>query len=157
MKNLLLLVFIVSLSGCVTELKVIYPVQQLYGIDFNTFTQKGFLITPEKYSGNYESIGIIDFTAKPGAQYKYSGKKANDYYKDGTTDQQYFDKYEWVVDSISFSDVLNKVYTICVGMGADALVNFQNETILDPYTGIKNPVKITGYRITGFAIKRKDH
>ena len=41
-------------------------------------------------------------------------------------------------------------------MGADALVNFNNEMITRPYIGIKNPVDITGYRITGFAIKRKD-
>lgn len=158
MKKSLFLLLAFSLYSCVSlnELKVIYPAEILYGIDFTPFTQKGFLITPEKYSGNYESIGIINFTAKPGAQYKMSGRKPNPYYKSGTDDQRYIDVYEWAVDSIAFTEVLDKVYNICIGMGADALVNFQNEITLDPYTGIKNPVTITGYRITGFAIKRKD-
>jgi hypothetical protein len=144
------------LSGCATELKVIYPVQTLYGIDFTPYTHKGFLITPEKYSGQYESIGIINYTAKPGAIYKLTGRKLNPFYASGGSEPHYIDHYEWAVDSISFKDVLSKVYDICINMGADALVNFQNEITSDSYTNIKNPTSITGYRITGFAIKRKD-
>jgi hypothetical protein len=153
---IILIAFVFTSCATLNELKVIYPVETLYGIDFNPFTKKGFLITPEKYTGAYESIGMINFTAKPGAQFKTSGLKPNPFYKEGGTEQRYVENFEWAVDSIAFSEVLNKVYDICVGMGADALVNFQNEITLDPYSGIKNPVTITGYRITGFAIKRKD-
>jgi len=143
----------VTLKG----LNIIYPGQSLYGIDFTPFTQKGFLITPEKYEGFYESVGIIDFTAKPGAQYKLTGEIKNPEYFPGMQDHSPFiEHYEWVVDSISFKDVLTKVYDICTQMGADALVNFHNELISDNYSGIKNPTAITGYRITGFAIKRKN-
>ena len=158
MKKAIFVLIAISLSSCatLTELKVIYPAEILYGIDFNSFTQKGFLITPEKYSGAYESIGMIDFTAKPGAQYKSTGRRINPYYTPDSSDPKSIEIYEWVVDSIAFEQVLTKVYKICVSMGADALVNFRNEITLDPYSGIKNPVTITGYRITGFAIKRKD-
>lgn len=153
-----LLLVTVLLASCVTleELKVIYPIETLYGIDFAPFTKKGFLITPEKYSGPYESIGMINFTAKPGAIYQKTSTKPNPYWIPESSQPKVIEVYEWKVDSIAFEQVLNKVYKICVDMGADALVNFQNEITLDPYSGIKNPVTITGYRITGFAIKRKD-
>ena len=158
MKKLILLLLIIILPGCLTELKVIYPVELLFGIDFTPYTQKGFLITPEKYSDPYESIGIIDYTVMPGAVYELSGREINPYYKEGSqqTQPHTVEKYEWIIDTVSFDEVLNQVYTICIDMGADALVNFKNERIELPYAGIKNPITITGYRITGYAIKRKD-
>jgi len=146
---------IVLLFGCATELKVIYPFEKLYKIDFTPYTQKGFLITPEKYTGTYESIGLISFTAMPGAVYKEGVLKINPYYEPGRSNQ-FIQNFEWITDSISFDKVLLKVYEICKSMGADALVNFHDETVSYPYTGIKNPTTITGYSITGFAIKRKD-
>ena len=158
MKKIFSLLLTIILTSCATleELKVIYPAEILYGIDFTQFTQKGFLITPEKYSGAYESIGMINFTAKPGAKYIKTSSRLNPDWTPGSTQPRVIEVFEWQVDSIAFKQVLSKVYDICVKMGADALVNFQNEITLDPYTGIKNPVTITGYRITGFAIKRKD-
>lgn len=157
MKKIFFILLPLLLSSCATlkELKIINPVETLYGIDFAPFTKKGFLITPEKYNGDYESIGMINFTAKPGAQYITTGSKPNPYYSQGSGEPRLIETYEWKVDSIAFSEVLNKVYKICVDMGADALVNFKNEITLDPYSGITNPVTITGYQITGFAIKRK--
>lgn len=157
MKKSLVLVLLMSICSCATleEIKVIYPVESLYGIDFTPYTKLNFLITPEKYPGSYESIGMINFTAKPGAQYLLSSKKPNPYYGRNSGEPKFIEIYEWKIDSIAFPEVLNKVYKICVEMGADALVNFKNEIILDPRTGIKNPVTITGYQITGYAIKRK--
>jgi len=162
MKKLLYLLLTFLLTSCAVnkeelkELKIIYPYEYLYGIDFAPFTQKGFLITPEKYNGAYESIGMIDFTAYPGAQYIKTGVKLNPYWTQGSNEPKVIETYEWKIDSIEFKAVLNKVYNICVEMKADALVNFHNEISLFPYYGIKNPVDIRGYRITGFAIKRKD-
>jgi hypothetical protein len=163
MKKVLSLLLTFFFSSCATvnelkELKVIFPSETLYGIDFAPFTKKGFLITPEEYNGPYESIGMIYFTAKPGAQYLKTDTKLNPYWSENSPyEPKFIEVYEWKVDSIAFEQVLTKVYTICVGMGADALVNFKNEIANDTHTGIKNPVTITGYRITGFAIKRKEH
>jgi hypothetical protein len=162
MKKLLYLLLAFLLTSCAVtqkelkELKIISPYEYLYGIDFAPFTQKGFLITPEKYNGNYESIGMIDFTAYPGAQYIKTGVKLNPYWSQGSSEPKVIETYEWKIDSIEFKAVLNKVYNICVEMKADALVNFKNEITLDTHEGIKNPITIAGYRITGFAIKRKD-
>jgi hypothetical protein len=157
-KLITLIIFIALLTGCagLTELTVIYPAKILYGIDFTPFTEKEFLITPEKYSGQYESIGLIDYTTKPGAIYKITGKKLNPYYVPGGAAEKLIVKYEWKADSILFSDALNEVYKICTDMGADAIMNFKNELVFDRYDNIKNPVTITGYRITGFAIKREN-
>jgi hypothetical protein len=152
MKNFIYLFILIALSSCATELKVIYPEETFYNIDFTPFTEKGFLITPEKYEGKYESIGMIDFIAKPGAKFE---KSYQDFYTSTTGITTFKDVYKWKTDMIIFSDVLNKVYEQCTKMGADALINFRNEITEDRYTNILNPVTILGYRITGFAIKRK--
>jgi hypothetical protein len=161
MKKLIYLLLVIFATSCATglkelnELKVIFPSEKLYGIDFTPFTKKNFLITPEKYTGNYESIGIINFTAKPGAKYIKLGFKANPDYTEQNNQLKYLESFDWKVDSIIFSDVLNKVYKICTDMGADALVNFKNDIIYDSHSDISNPVTIMGYEISGFAIKRK--
>jgi hypothetical protein len=158
MKNLLGVLFIFILSGC-AELKTINPVENLSIIDFTPYTQKGFLITPEKYSGNYESIGIIDYSFKPGATLKSKVMKSiksasGPYYKDNAYVENF--EHEWVVDSISFDAVLQKVYEICIRMGADALINFHPELISEQRISSLPTIEIYGIKITGFAIKRKD-
>ena len=143
--------------GCstLTELKFIYPFESLHKIDFTPYTSKGFLITPEKYNGDYESVGLINFTAMPGAQYKLAGSRFVPDYTGTSNIPRYVQYFDWVIDSISFDKVLTKAYEVCKNMGADALVNFNYEAVNYPYYNIKNPVTITGYKIYGFAIKRK--
>ena len=155
MKYLTFFLLMVFTTSCLVELKTIYPKETIYGIDFTPYTSKGFLFTPEKYDGQYESIGMITYTTMPGAKYLRSGAKPNPYYRPGGSEPGVISVYEWVVDSMKFSDALRNVYDICVSMGADAMINFQNEVIRDEYTNIKNPVVILGYSISGFAIKRK--
>jgi hypothetical protein len=130
-KLITLSISILFLSSCsgLKELTYIPPSKVLYGIDFTPFTKKGFLITPEKYAGIFESVGLIDYSTKPGANYKLSGREPNPNYEKQGGDK-YFEIYKWKVDSIQFSDALNEVYKICTDMGADAIMNFKNELVL---------------------------
>ena len=155
MKRTLALLFLFTLiTGCVS-LNQIYSSKLLYFIDFTPFTEKGFLITPEKYLGSYESIGLINYETKPGAKYG-TIYKVNPTYIAGSGQAPYIPTYEWKQDTILIADALNEVYEICISMGADAIMNFNSEIIEDNYSMIEHPVVIRGYRITGFAIKRKD-
>ena len=61
----------------------------------------------------------------------------------------------WKIEDVNIQDALDGIYKRCIEMGANALVNFNATTEEQDYSWIKNPVKIKGYRITGFAIKIK--
>ena len=137
------LIFAFVTYSCKTLETTIPKKEILSGINFTKYTKSGFLITPEKYNKEYESIGLIDFLYMPKAELKYN---END---------NYGILYSWEIDPINIQDALDKIYTQCLDMGANALVNFNATVEVDQYPLVKNPVAIKGYRITGFAIKIK--
>ena len=151
MKKLILLLLIV---GCATPPKVIPEIQLIIDIDFTEYTQKGFLITPNAYTGNYESIGLITLIYYPEArlitkEIEYEGKD-----KEGNKLTR--KESEWVINKINSKALLDSVYTTCIEMGADAFTQLK---ILDaptmPYAiNTLNPVSINGIKIEGYAIKR---
>ena len=49
-------------SSGVSESPENYPV---YGYDFTTYSEEGFLFTTETYLGEYESIGLIEIPYRP--------------------------------------------------------------------------------------------
>lgn len=70
MKKLILFVLVLMplFHSCTTLEIAKFPREEvLYGIDFTKYSKTGFLITPEKYSGNYESIGLVEFVYMPEA------------------------------------------------------------------------------------------
>jgi len=154
MKKLLYLslIFAFFTYSCKTlETTTIPKKEILSGINFTKYTQSGFLITPEKYNREYESIGLIDFLYMPKAELQrkedIAGYQQNDNYIEVG--------YSWVIDPINIQDALDKIYTRCLDMGANALVNFNATVEVDQYPLVEYPVTIKGYRITGFAIKTK--
>ena len=149
---------IIILPACMTleELKVIPPEESFYGIDFRPYTEKGFFMTPEKFVGEYEPIGLLTYQLLPSAQYSNKGGQKIPTSKSGQTGTVYYvSKYSWHVDEVKLKDALDGIYDYCISMGADALVNLQLQPSKKEYSGIKNPVVIDGYEISGFAIKRK--
>jgi len=164
MKKLLFYVFIiVLLSGCTTafkiakldELQEIAEIKNFNSIDFTTYTAKGFFITPEKYMGEYNSIGIVRYEVYPGATYVKTSSIPNPEFGKTTGASAVIFLKEWKVNYISLQEVLGGMYEQCKKMGADALVNFEVKPSAFPYLGISNPTSINGYIISGFAIKRK--
>ncbi len=156
MKNYLLFFLITWLMWSCTTLTKIDAYSHMNKVDFTAYSQKGFLFTPEKYNGEYESIGIIDFVKMPGAVYSIE--------KNLATDKKYIPQYpdysestaQWFYEVIDLNEVLEELYQQCRSMGADALMNFNLEPNEDRYSeDISNPTTVIGYRITGFAIKRK--
>lgn len=151
MKKIMILALIVLFAGCTTTLYNIQSKSDFFGIDFTKYSQKGFLITPEKYIGEYESIGMIEYKLIPGARYVVSGT-----YYDNFGEE--VDTHTWVVDQIKFSQAIDSIYVKAKSMGANAIMNFDfnieyNEEFNNPME-YNNPIIISGYRITGFAIKK---
>lgn len=156
MKKLIHIVLILSvlLYSCATvkEMNKISKTEDFTAIDFTKYTKQGFLITPEKYMGNYESVGIIDFVYMPQAILNTSYISNNYSWKEETN---LVPGQAWKIDKLNVQDAIDGIYKRCVDMGANALVSFNVTSVNKDYIGIKNPVTISGYRITGFAIRTK--
>jgi hypothetical protein len=111
----------------------------------------GFFITPETISSNYESVGLFCYEIVPSAEYdKFTVIDSYSYDLEPRTIR----KYKWVIENVSLNQAMDSVYTNCVTWGADAIIDFKIESISNPYL-TKEPVTINGFKISGFAIKRK--
>ena len=122
-----------------------------FAIDFTKYSDKGFLFTPEQFKGDYKSVGIVDYLLVPGAKKEITkGEMIK-------TDQGMVQDYikTWTIDAISINQALDNIYDECIKMGADAVVNFEITLNKDDYPEAAPAITIEGYRVTGFAIKRK--
>ena len=159
MKKALVFAFgLLILTSCSVQMKELTKIQGyaiMNKIDFRKYSEKGFLITPEKYSGEYHAIGMIDFIKMPGAVY-VKRTKLDENNKPVTPEFGHPAEMEnnWVPETINMEAVLDELYKQCVALGADAIINFNVEPNSVLHGGITNPVTIEGVRITGFAIKR---
>jgi len=145
-KLFLFLLTTILMSGCVS-LSHISAYEQLMGLDLRPYAEQDFLITPYPYSGKYTSVGVIDYKVMPQAQLVATSTSTN---------PQSASAKKWITDTVQTAVVLDKIYHMSVEMGANALVDFKVLEASDNYTGIANPVVITGVRITGLAIRRDD-
>ncbi|MBW1855901.1 MAG: hypothetical protein JRJ00_14690 [Deltaproteobacteria bacterium] len=145
MKKILLIALSSALmfSACKT-LEHIDGYQSLSGIDFRPYAEKGFLITPHEYYGEYLSIYMVNYTIMPEANDEKTGVSGG------------ADTHEWVTGYVDVKTALDSIYNICISMGADALMEFNIGVTSDVYSGIQNPTTVFGMEITGIAIKRED-
>jgi hypothetical protein len=123
---------------CCSTPKNIPRVSHYYKIDFNKYTQRGFLFTPERYSGDYESVGMVQYVMMPAAN-RVSVGGLN----------------EWIVEPVSLTQALDSLYYMAHAMGADAVINFTSTVEEKTYSFVDAPITISGYNLSGFAIRRK--
>lgn len=156
MKKILFLLLSVFLVSCATQktssVRHVPSESILLGYDFRPYTEKGFLITPEMYQGNYDAIGLLDYILLPEARRTLKVVGA---YRDENGRVVQEKQFSWDVESIDVAVAIDSMYMECVKMGADALVNFSVTTEGKSYTDYDPSLYMTGYRISGFAIKRK--
>jgi hypothetical protein len=154
MKKIALFAVVSLLAISCTTLKEIPSYSLLNKIDFRKYSDAGFLFTPEKYEGEYKSIGVIDFKKMPGALYTTIKELKN---KDN-----YIPEHpeististQWFTEMIDMDQAIDELYRECISLGADALMNFKIDYYIETRSNISNPISITGYKISGFAIKR---
>jgi len=146
MKKIFLTSTLALLFACTPPLTNIPRESSFFGIDFSKYTKAGFLITPEKYNGEYESIGIVNYVLVPGAELKTIKMS-----KEGQTYPQKI----WVKEQTTLGQGLDSLYSIATKMGANGIMNFKVISADRTYGSINGAVNLSGYEISGFAIKRK--
>lgn len=143
MKKIILLAAIAILTGCAslkpTERKV-----YTYLADYRAYSEAGFLITPQPYQGEYESLGEIDIHIIPAfeqaeEEFGYMGEKW----------------YTFKFETISMDAIINTAVKQAVEMGADAIANFSITGKVIERVGSGKTYEGIEYRVKGFCIKRK--
>ncbi|MEO8398822.1 MAG: hypothetical protein ABI550_03295 [Ignavibacteriaceae bacterium] len=146
---LVFIIFFLSicLSSCTAE-KDLGKKVYVYGYNFTKYTKQGFLFTPEPYPGDYESVGILEVEIYP--EIKKAKEEGSNQY--GTSN--YGESAEWLYISIQTNEVLDSLFHLAKGMGADAVVRLDIEDVTQERSGFPLTL-IPGKRASGFAIKRK--
>lgn len=148
MKKLYLLFIFSSIflvcSSCAPGKPLIIPKEKhAYGVNFTNFSDKNFLFTPYKYEGKYESVGLVRFEIKSGAEY-IPNKELN------------WLQGDWEFDYATSDEILNYAHDIAIKMGADAICDFKiiykSEEVIYDTQHITLPI----VEVSGFAIKRMD-
>jgi hypothetical protein len=145
MKKTLFITLALLLSSCAaSDLTHIAANEFWTGIDFRPYAEKGFLFTLYKYNGLYTTIGMFNFVTMPEANKITSANSSGE-----ITDSW------WVQNRINSDAALQTVYEKCIEMGADAFVDFtiQENSQLYPTAPAVN---VTGFKISGVAIRRDD-
>lgn len=109
--------------------------------------KEGFLISPEKYPGDYESIGMLDISIYPTAARQPEIPKSHKI-RPGEYAQGY-----WLIAKIKPEEVVEIIHEKAKGMGADAVINFRVTSIQKQ---VDYDLNLKGVNVSGFAIKRID-
>ncbi|KAA3606344.1 MAG: hypothetical protein DWQ06_02555 [Calditrichaeota bacterium] len=141
MRRLILLSLLAVVFLSCTQLTQIPEETEMIAFDFSEFSAKGFMFTPNIYAGDYESVGLLEIKYFPEANLKPFETK--------TTNRV----LRWVHEPISPQVLLKVAYDKASKMGADALTQFYVSREIRENKKAK--INRDGYKITGFAIKRK--
>jgi hypothetical protein len=142
-KFLLLLASISILTGC-SVMKTTEREVYTYFADYSKYAEVGFLISPDAYSGEFESLGEIEISITPAI--KEHGSDGN-FGPRG----KYLD-YEVIL----YDEAVDIAVAKAIEKGANALVNFSiTATEIASSDSWGQYAKGVKYNIKGFCIKRK--
>lgn len=117
----------------------------IHGFDFREYTDEGFLITPESYTGEYQSIGMLTARMSPEIKKEYEmGDNFEDYNEVNDSAGR-----KWIVEKPDTEQAIRTMYERAQAMGADAIINF-NVYAEQMSVGVPASAVI----VEGFAIKR---
>jgi len=129
------------LIGC-SSIKYIPAYKSLTIIDFSKYAKEGFLITPEPYNYEFQSMGIIHFVIRPPAFKRSIRTKSN-------TRQ-----FIWEAKDLKVEKVLDYAIKKAKELGGDAIMNFKLVSNDKSFLDNGRPYKISGFEVYGFIIKR---
>jgi len=142
------LVLVAMLAAACGGPEVYKKSMEVAGYDFTEYTDQGFLITPESYQGEYQSIGVLSVTVWPRIEQRPV--------EDDTLAQPGPESpaREWfITDAVDPQEVVDSLYVEARSMGADAIMNFRTEPAQQD---LDNGPTRAGVRAQGFAIDRVD-
>jgi len=114
--------------------------------DFTTYSDKGFLFTPEQYLYDYESRGQITIEIIPEVRESSYNEEVDD------TWRKQSGKTFWKVKIFNPQEVLDELYKKAISMGADAVVRLK----FDTNEHFNGAIFFNSLVATGFAIQRKN-
>jgi len=144
----LLIIASIFISSCVTHQLTEWETDlRSSGYDFRSYTERGFLFTPEIYTESYEAIGLVEITyvpeirehRQPGNPVPLAGYRIL-----SSNDRNYY------IELPETDNLIEEMYNLADGLGADALSNFR----ISPERLNNNNVEIETIKVSGFAIKR---
>lgn len=144
MKKFIYTIAIAIIASSCGVLKPTERTVDLYFADYREFAEEGFLISPDSYTYDFESLGEIEMVITPAIK-KYG--EEGDYGPRGT-----FLDYE----EISHNELVKLAVEEAKKMGADAIVNFSiTKTPIAAKDVWGTYASGSKYLIKGFCIKRK--
>lgn len=144
----LLVIIILFVSSCASNQLTEWSTElRSSGYDFRSYTERGFLFTPEIYTEPYEAVGLVEITYvpeirehnMPGSPVPIAGYRIL-----STYERHYY------VELPDTGDLIEEMYNLADSLGADALSNFR----ITPERLNNNNVEIETVKVSGFAIKR---
>ena len=140
----------ILLASCATPRPL--PTEEHYyttGYNFTEYTEMGFMFTPEGYSGEYKSVGIIEIKHIPRFAHIPSGgdtqrMEGSRVYRDPLGSGY------WRVTEVDTNRMIRDAYEAASRMGADAVINFR----MVPDTFQNVTLEVPTATLRGFAIKR---
>ena len=147
---LILICSLIGLCSCSNEIFIREDRHhiRMYGADFTKYTALGFQISPESYMGQYESIALLNYQFYPAVR-QLTFKDSLHTFQTGYQ-EHYINGQTWFIENISVSDALDSLFIMAKSLGANAIVRFK----IDPLPREDGPLDISGFEISGFAIRK---
>ena len=139
----IILAVVISMTGCAQKFIHLDKKETVASLDFTKYQEKGFLITPNTYGGNYESIGLFYFTIEAEADFKSVKDERGRSFK------------QWVSKDIDTNEVLKLAYETAKNKGSDAITNFKIKNFTVTKSDGSSMFSIDAVEISGLLIKRK--
>lgn len=118
-------------------------------LDFQPYTEAGFFISPNPYTGEFSPIGEISITIQPALMPKTKVIRGTGDYTDGLYAQK--NNANVVQEDIPASELLDMAVREAKAKGANGISNFKCLVVYDT-----DPIEPRHYEISGFAISIKD-
>lgn len=148
MKKIIFLLSILLISGCAMQRQRLVST---FFLDYRPYTEHGFFISPDPFTGKFIPVGDLFITVIPGTKPKKAQEKvAIDY------ERAYFDdiyaaptpSQVFTKETISPEELLEIAVSEAKRVGANGISNFKCECIRDIKTST-----VENYCISGFCIK----
>ncbi len=114
-------------------------------LDLRKYAEKGILVTPYQYTGEYLAIGSISITMYPDLRRRIRHT--------ATSETEYT---PWTVTRDWLTTPLDSLVALAVSWGADAVVDLKMDSRINPEASIDALTVSTGAEVSGFAIKRAE-
>lgn len=153
LKLILTILLFSFICSCASGPKRIQEERNFYSIDYTKYTDQGFLMTPYKYNGEYESIASVEFEYFPEATRIGSLATLDDINTASRT--KYIirnnGQFRYKVAVVDLEEVMDGIYNFAKDKGADAIVDLK----INRETKSVGGLIISGVSVRGFAINRK--